>query len=313
MDVTVGNIALVNTAVVASHERFSAGVKTWWQEIADEVKSTNAKQAYASGERTIKMREWKGGPRQLVGGNRILYEVTNRKFEATLMIDREDLEDDLLGTYDEQIQSFARAQKKWVDYLVRDALLAAKTTVCDDGRPFFANNHYESATRKTGSQSNLYTSKPLNRTNLDYGIKAMKSLKDATGEKFGEFGEDMVLYCGSDLESIALELCNSALIIRSEAQSASGSGFGAVQNIRAGQVRPVILNDMNEDGVWLLGDVSGGKPIKYQNRIAPDFVAKTNPVTDEDVFKLDKLIYGTRARGEIALRAWWRLGRFEPS
>lgn len=310
-DVSGDSVGFLNRMVVADHARYQAGVKTWWEKLANRVESKGRANLYGFSERTIKMREWKG-QRQPRGGNLQTFEVTNRKFEATLQIEREHFEDDLLGLYDDQIRSIARAGKKWPDYLLRDALVSGASTLCDDGKYFFATDHYISIAEKSGSQANKFTSKPLTRANLDYVIKSMKQLKDASGERYDDFGDQLVLVVGADLEPTALELCNSALIVRSEAQSASGSGFGAVNNVRQNTIEPLVVNDLNEDGVWYLADTSLVMPFAFQERVAPDFVPMTAP-TDYNVATADRFLFLSRSRGEVVGKNWWKIARVEPS
>lgn len=310
-DVSGDTVGFLNRAVKAKHDRFKADVRTWWQKLAMEEESSGKANVYGFGERTIKMREWKG-QRQARGGNLQVFEVTNRKFEATLQIEREHFEDDLLKIYDPQIRSIARAGKKWPDYMLRDALVNGKTTLADDGKYFFAADHYQSIAEKSGSQSNLFTSKPLTRANLDYVINAMKSLKSADGEKIDDFGEQMVLVVGHENESTAKELCLSSMIVRSEAQSASGSGFGAVNNIWAGNIEPLVINDLSETGVWYLADVSSYTPFTFQVRVQPDFVPLTDP-SNPYVALQDRYLFLSRARGEMVGTSWWKIARVEPS
>lgn len=310
-DVSGDTVGFLNRAVKAKHDRFRAQVKTWWPMLATEEESDGKASVYGFGERTIKMREWKG-QRVARGGNLQTFEVTNRRFEATLQIEREHFEDDLLKIYDPQIRSIARAGVKWPDYMLRDALVNGKTALADDGKYFFATDHYQSIAEKSGSQANLFTSKPLTRANLDYVIAQMKGLKAADGEKIDDFGEGMILVVGSDLESTAKELCRSSMIVRSEAQSASGSGFGAVNNVWQDAITPLIVNDLSESGVWYLADNSLGTPFTFQVRVKPDFVPLTDP-SNPFVAMQDKYLFLSRSRGEMVGTSWWKIARVEPS
>ncbi len=57
--------------------------------------------------------------------------------------------------------------------------------------------------------------------------------------------------------------------------------------------------------VWYLMDTSRPlKPLIYQEREKPEFEAKTDPGTSDQVFLTDEYLYGTRARSVAGFGLW---------
>lgn len=86
------------------------------------------------------MREWIGD-RVIKDLSAFDYSIKNKKFESTIEVDRDDIEDDQIGVYTPMIQGLAQAAKVHPDILVFSLLAAGLTTKCFDGKYFFAANH----------------------------------------------------------------------------------------------------------------------------------------------------------------------------
>lgn len=86
------------------------------------------------------MREWIGD-RVVKDLSAYDYTIKNKSFESTIGVDREDIEDDLLGVYTPRLQGLAQAAKEHPDILVFALLKAAFTTKCFDGQYFCDTDH----------------------------------------------------------------------------------------------------------------------------------------------------------------------------
>jgi phage major head subunit gpT-like protein len=86
------------------------------------------------------MREWLGD-RVIKDLGAFHYEITNRDFESTVEVDRNDIEDDQIGVYTPMIQGLAQASKNHPDILAFALLAAGFNTLCFDGQYFFDDNH----------------------------------------------------------------------------------------------------------------------------------------------------------------------------
>lgn len=86
------------------------------------------------------MREWLGD-RVIKDLSAFHYEITNKDYEATVEVDRNDIEDDQIGVYTPMIQGLGQAAKAHPDTLVFQLLKAGFDTLCYDGQYFFDTDH----------------------------------------------------------------------------------------------------------------------------------------------------------------------------
>jgi phage major head subunit gpT-like protein len=86
------------------------------------------------------MREWVGD-RVIKDLSAFHYEIVNKDYEATLEVDRNDIEDDQIGVYTPMIQGLGQAAKQHPDLLVFALLAAGFATLCYDGQNFFDDDH----------------------------------------------------------------------------------------------------------------------------------------------------------------------------
>lgn len=86
------------------------------------------------------MKEWLGD-RVIKDLSGFRYEIVNKDYEATVEVDRNDIEDDLIGVYTPMIQGLGVAARQHPDMLVWALLNAGFTTACFDGQYFFDTDH----------------------------------------------------------------------------------------------------------------------------------------------------------------------------
>lgn len=114
--------------------------QTMWEQIATRVPSTGAKNDYKWLGAMPKLREWIG-ERFVQSLEAFNYEVANKDFESTVSVDRNDIEDDQLGVYRPLIQALAQSARMHPEELIFDLLAAGLTSLCFDGKAFFATDH----------------------------------------------------------------------------------------------------------------------------------------------------------------------------
>jgi phage major head subunit gpT-like protein len=86
------------------------------------------------------MKEWVGD-RVIKDLSAFSYTITNKSFESTVGVDRDDIDDDQIGVYTPMIQGLAQAAKQHPDILVWALLAAGFDTECYDGQYFFDTDH----------------------------------------------------------------------------------------------------------------------------------------------------------------------------
>lgn len=99
------------------------------------------------------MREWNGG-RNPKGLRTDGFEIKNKRFEATLEFDKDDLRRDKTGQTLVRIRELARRTNSHWAMLLSELVQDGSSTVCYDNQNFFDTDHAEG---KSGTQSNSIT------------------------------------------------------------------------------------------------------------------------------------------------------------
>ncbi len=134
------------------------GVEPTYRKIAMVVSSKTAMNTYAWLGRFPKFKEWVG-ERQIEKMAKQAMSIENKKFEATVGVPREDIEDDQYGLYKPMMAEMGHSAGELPDELVWGILPKGKETICYDGQNFFDAEHpvYEKTdgTGKVTPVSNL--------------------------------------------------------------------------------------------------------------------------------------------------------------
>jgi len=127
--------------------------KTYYEKVATTVPSTTRTNNYGWLGAFPGLREWIG-ERHVKNLAASGYSITNKSFEATVALNRDDIEDDNLGVYKPVIQELGRSAKAHPDELVFGNLFLKGTTLkCYDGKAFFATDHKIGKTTYSNYQS----------------------------------------------------------------------------------------------------------------------------------------------------------------
>lgn len=266
-----------------------------WNLVAMEVPSNGKSNTYAWIEKFPKLRKWFGDKviKQLSAH---AYTVQNNDFEATIAIDRNDIEDDNLGIYLPQAQMAGESSKQWADELVFTALTQGFKQTCYDEKTFYATNHETSNGKSKKLVSNKLDIK-LDASSLEGARKSygaartmMKSMKDNEGRSLNLNPNVLVV-------PPALEDDANALMTVERFEDGR-------PNIYKGTATVVVSGDLETDTEWHLLDASKAiKPIIFQPRKKPVFVALTD-LSNEAVFMRKEFKFGAEARGAAGYGLW---------
>lgn len=108
--------------------------------VAMTVRSTTFESRYGWLRKLAGMREWIGA-RVVDNVAESSYSITNRHFEKTIGVDRNDIEDDNLGQYSTMFAELGELAAALPEQLVWSLLAAGFTTNCWDGQFFFDVDH----------------------------------------------------------------------------------------------------------------------------------------------------------------------------
>lgn len=284
MIITQANLDALRLSYATGFEKAYEATETWYQKLATDVPSTTRTTRYGWLAQSVNLREWVGA-RVAVNLSEHEYSITNKKFEGTIEVDRDHIEDDNLGMYQTMlIPELAQAAKQHPDQLIAEALQANPTAF--DGKALFANDHpcFDEAASTYDNLDAL----ALTADNFHTVYEKMVSFKGENGRPLKVAPK--TLFVPPQLRKAALTVVDAVLV------------GGGDSNVLKGWVDVVVIPELaNEATTWYLADTSKAlKPFLYQLRRAPEFISRDN-LQDPKVFDQDKFTYGVSKRCAVGV------------
>jgi phage major head subunit gpT-like protein len=291
--VTRDFLAATYTGFKSLFDKSFATANPVYPQIATVVESGTDKQNYNWLGAAPALREWVD--ERVPGALRThSYEVANRKYEASVEIDRETFEDDQLGQVKPRIEELAVRAATHPDELVVGLLADGFATACYDGQFFFDSDHAEG---DSGTQSNLISG-AFSGGKLEEAVVKMLSFKDDQGKPLGVMPDTLVV--GPDNYFNAREVLNSVSIVvagSTNVEKPSGNPLSGMLN--------VVVSPHVPSGNWfVLATSYPVRPLLFQWRVKPEFTAVTDP-SDDYVFSTDVFKYGVRSRCGAGYGLWY--------
>lgn len=128
------------TGFNAAFQAGFAGVDPMFNRVATTVPSTTKSNEYGWLGQMPRVREWIGD-RVVNSIETHGYTIKNRKFESTISVQADDIEDDNIGIYSPLFNEFGRSAATFPDELVWPFLKKGFAELCYDGQPFFHTDH----------------------------------------------------------------------------------------------------------------------------------------------------------------------------
>jgi phage major head subunit gpT-like protein len=267
-----------------------------WQKIAMLVPSTTGQNDYAWLSKFPRMRKWIGD-KNVKALEASKYSVVNDDWEATVEVDRNDIEDDQLGMYGPQAKMAGQSAKQLPDEIVMDLVNNAFTATCYDGQYFIDTDHpVRGADGVMGVVSNKGTkalscaSQAAALASFGAARTAMRKFKDDEGRPLNITPN--VLLVPPALGDVARALMTSERLDDGKT------------NLYKGTAEVVEDARLSSDTNWFLLDTT--KPIMpfiFQERKKPEFVQQTDQNND-DVFNRKKFKFGAEARAAGGYGFW---------
>lgn len=260
--------------------------KPLYDRVATVVPSSAKEEEYKWLGKIPRMRKWIGD-RVVQNLAAYGYTIKNEPFEATVGVDRDDIEDDSIGLYYPIVQSLGQSAAIHPDELIFPLLLAGFTSLCYDGQYFFDEDH------KDGNGP-VQSNKGVAVLSVDsYGAARAEqmSLTDDQGRPLGIVG---------NLLAVPPQLEKSGREILMAERLADGS-----TNIYKDSAELLVVPALaSNPTAWFLLDTSKPvKPLIFQERKKPEFVAMDNP-TDQNVFMKKEFLYGVDSRDNAGYGLW---------
>jgi len=293
---------VINTGLLTTKVRgdFFAALKTaspLYTQLCTTVQSTGASESYKWLGMVPTMREW-GNGRVAKGLRTESYSIENKKYEATIEVDRDELADDQLGQIRPRVQELAKRAAVYPDNLLANLINYGDTPGYHgyDGVPFFSDSHVSG---KSGTQSNILTfnaSDPTAPTPAECAalfndmISAMMLFRDDQGE-----------IMTTDMNGLVLLVHPSRL--QPWKNFLGGTLVNSNSNIPIAQAQ-LVANSRSDNAaeVFLAKTDVSVRPFIFQDREALEFNALEKG--SEEEFKREKYLFGVRARYALAYGYW---------
>lgn len=140
MIINQGNLSALFTGFQSAFNKGFDGAESSWERIATRVPSTTKENKYGWLGQFPRLREWVGD-RQMKSLAAHDYAIKNKKFESSVSIPRDDIDDDTYGVYTPLFEEMGFAAKTHPDELVWALLPLGFSTICYDGQYFFDIDH----------------------------------------------------------------------------------------------------------------------------------------------------------------------------
>lgn len=193
--ITLPFLTSLYQGVQTSFNQYLSAAPGFYQQMCMMVDSRSREEVYPRLDNLPGIREWIGD-RVVNNLSASSYAVKNKKFEETLGIDRDDIEDDSFALFNIAIQQLGVNAAEFPDVLVARLINNGGSAICSDGQYFFDTDHpsYD-ATGAAVSASNyqsgsgpawylLDLSRPLKpflfQKRVAFDLVARQSLQDPT-------------------------------------------------------------------------------------------------------------------------------------
>lgn len=291
MLVNKANLTAVFINLKTTFNKAFDAAPTIWEKTTMLVPSGSGQNDYTWLSRFPKMREWLGDKVVKVL-EAFQYTITNKDWEATIEVDRNDIEDDNLGIYGPQAQEAGFSAKQLPDEIDADLKNNAFANVCYDGQYFYDSDHSVAG----ASVSNLGTA-ALSAADqagvlASYGAArtAIMSFTDDEGRPLGLIPD--TLEVPPALEATGRIICENEKLLDD------------TPNPYRGTAKLVVNPRLTSTTAWFLHVTSRPvKPFVYQERKKPVFVQQITEEA-ESVFMRKKFRFGAEARGNGGYGLW---------
>lgn len=280
------NQSTLNTIFVGFSVIFNKtfqSVEPQYKHIATLVPSSTKSQEYKWMGNMPMLRKWVGD-RQVQNLKAYGYVIKNEKFESTLGVDQEDVEDDNIGVYPIMVEQLAQAAALFPDELCFSLLTKGFKNKCYDEVPFFGEH-------KVGKKTIINKSdKPLTAESYEEARTLLMSITDENGKSLKIVPNLLVV--PPQLETVAKKILQLDFL-------------QGTSNINKGTAEILVAHELaSNPTAWFLLDTRKPlKPIIFQERRKPNFVSLNKP-TDSNVFMSGQALYGVDTRCNAGYGFW---------
>jgi len=274
-----------------------SSVQTFYQDLTTRIASNKELETYAFLGSVPPMREW-GTGRLARGLFTESYQVVNGKYESTLEVDRDELDDDQTGQIRIRIGEMATRAAQHKDALLAALLVNGASAGFNsyDGQIYFSAAH---ASGLSGTQDNTLAPAIVDKdapTSAEFraafasAVARMLGFVDDQGEPMSMAATSLVCVVPPSMYVAALEALNATMI-------------GSTTNVLQGAARIIAFSRLTDTDTWYLLKTDGTvRPLIFQDRMPIEFTALEQ--NSDEGFRREKFLYGIRARYTMTYGYW---------
>lgn len=298
MSLDTAAATVILNSLTATFDREARAATPFYPTITTRVNSMRDSENYGWLGAMPGMREWLGDRlfKQLRAAQ---YSLANKTWENSLLISKENLEDDVLGMYGPVLADLAAEATHHPDELVITALVNGESTACFDGQFFFDTDHSwgDSGTQDNDLTSNIVTANDPTaaefKTAYHAAREALVGFKNDQGKNFVRpivTGlSDLLILVPPNMQQAATEAVEAQLL------------GGGDTNIVLDRPRIVTSPLLTADTKWYLFNLAGSlRPLVFQARrpLGRQMKGLDDRETKDVKFMAD-------ARYNVGYLAWW--------
>ncbi len=275
-----------------------------YPDISTEVPSSADQEKYAWLGTAPTMREWvdERVPKGLLDHS---YTIVNKHYEASISVDKDDLEDDQTGQVRLRVTDMAQRTRRHVDSLLSTLIIDGESTTCYDSQFFFDTDHSEGS---SGTQDNDLTynvATPSAPTQAEFeaalhqAIEALIGFKDDRNEPFLEEWQlnssNLICMVPKEHRKAALQTTETSTISNTD---------NILKNVARVVVNPRLTNN---DRFYLFYVGAPIKPFIFQQRAFNDgSPMHTGMLGDntETGFMRREWVFGVDSRYNVGYGLW---------
>ena len=296
MLVNQGNLTAVFINLKTVFNKAFVAAPSLWVKTTMLVPSGSSQNDYSWLGQFPKMKKWLGD-KTVRALEAFRYTIVNNDWEATVEVDRNDLDDDQIGIYAPMAQDAGFSAKQLPDELDAGLKNNAFTQTCYDGQYFYDTDH--PVTNENGVVASV-----SNRSAAALSVATTAAATDSYGAgrlaimKFTD-NEGRPLGLIPDLLEVppALEATGRLLLENEKLVDNTPNPY-------KGTAALLVNPRLTSSTAWFLHVVNQPlKPFIYQERKAPVFVSQTD-MASPDVFMRKKFKFGAEARAAGGYGLW---------
>lgn len=288
--VTTSTLSGITTAWDTSFNKIYKETPVIYPAFAMEVSSNTAVLVHAWLDSIPGIREWVGA-RHIHDVKGVGYSLTNQKWEGTIALKIDDIDDDVTGLYAPRVNMLAYNAKVHPDILFVDLL--KNNGLCYDGQNFFDTDHEWRGNTGISNTDNL----ALDAANLNTVLQKLIENVATTGANNEApllFNPQFQIVHGPALRATVQELVK-----------AERNNFGAT-NINYQIAEPILIPNLTgayANYWYVLISNAPVKPFIFQKRTDGELISVTDK-QNESVFMLDEYKWGWKRRYAAGYGLW---------